>query len=145
MIAPSHGPSSKDPRDYLAYYEDARRRERVTEKKAVIVVRFPAYGNTAAMGEEVADGLAAGAHACCENGWRPMERIIAEIDESFDADRDPDVEQQRAAPDPDMIGTLVTLNIRGSASCSAPTAGAGSDQTVPESLRRCGSRWPRSR
>lgn len=61
MIAPSHGPIlRKDPRWYLARYEErASVLSRVTEKK-VAIVYVSAYGNTAAMAAKVAEGVRAG-------------------------------------------------------------------------------------
>ena len=66
MVAPSHGPVlRKDPREYLAYYEErASASRRVTEKK-VVIVYVSAYGNTEAMARKVADGVAAGGSRRC--------------------------------------------------------------------------------
>src|SRR5512140_3954526 len=85
MIAPSHGPVlRKDPREYLAYYEErASAAGRVTEKK-VVIVYVSAYGNTEAMARKVADGVAAGGLTpVLMNGVEvAIARIITEIYDS---------------------------------------------------------------
>ena len=119
MIAPSHGPVlRKDPREYLAYYEErASASRRVTEKK-VVIVYVSAYGNTAAMARKVADGVAAGGLTpVLMNGVEvPMERIIDELDESVGfLIGTPTLNSNVPHPILNMIANLVTLNIRGKA------------------------------
>ncbi len=117
MIAPSHGPVlRKDPLDYLAWYEErASASKRVTEKK-VVIVYVSAYGNTAAMAQKVADGVAAGGLVpVLMNGVDvPMERIIDEIDESVGLlIGTPTLNSTVPHPILNMIANLVTLNIKG--------------------------------
>src|SRR4030067_866730 len=85
MIAPSHGPIlRKDPRSYIAWYEErASVLSRVTEKK-VTVVYASAYGNTAAMAARVAQGVrsAGGKGTPINSAEGHMNEIIDEIETS---------------------------------------------------------------
>lgn len=119
MIAPSHGPVlRKDPREYLAWYEErSSASKRVAEKK-VAIVYVSAYGNTAGMARKVAEGVAAGGlvPVLLDGVEAPMARIIEQIDESAGfLVGTPTLNGTVPYPILNMIANLVTLNIRGKA------------------------------
>lgn len=117
MIAPSHGPIlRKDPRSYIAWYEErASVLSRVTEKK-VTVIYVSAYGNTAAMAARVAEGVrSAGVKATLINSVEvPMDEIISEIEtsEGFLIGT-PTLNSNVPHPILHVIANLVVLNVKG--------------------------------
>jgi flavorubredoxin len=117
MIAPSHGPIlRKDPRSYIAWYEErASVLSRVTEKK-VTVVYASAYGNTAAMAARVAQGVrSAGVKATLVNSVEvPMNEIIDEIETSAGLlIGTPTLNSNVPHPILHLIANLVVLNVKG--------------------------------
>src|SRR3990172_9228182 len=117
MIAPSHGPIlRKDPRSYIAWYEErASVLSRVTEKK-VTVVYASAYGNTAAMAARVAQGVrSAGVKATLVNSVEvPMNEIIDEIETSAGLlIGTPTLNSNVPHPILHLIANLVVLNVEG--------------------------------
>jgi flavorubredoxin len=117
LVAVSHGPIlRKDPRKYLARYEErASIASRVTEKR-VPVVYASSYGNTAAMAVKVAEGVKAG-------GATPVLLNIVEettgriIDEFEQAAGiligTPTLNGTVPHPILDLLGNMVVLNMRG--------------------------------
>jgi len=117
MIAPSHGPIlRKDPRSYIARYEErASVLSRVTEKK-VTVVYASAYGNTAAMAARVAEGVrSAGVKATLINSVEvPVNEIIDEIETSAGfLIGTPTLNSNVPHPILHLIANLVVLNVKG--------------------------------
>ncbi|GAB4235369.1 MAG: FprA family A-type flavoprotein [Deltaproteobacteria bacterium] len=117
MIAPSHGPIlRKDPRDYLAWYEErASASSRVREKK-VAIVYVSAYGNTAAMARKVAEGVAAGgATPVLMNGVEvPVSEMVDRIEECAGfLIGTPTLNSNVPHPILQLIASLVVLNIKG--------------------------------
>jgi flavorubredoxin len=117
MIAPSHGPIlRKDPRSYIAWYEErASVLSRVTEKK-VTVVYASAYGNTAAMAGKVAEGVrSAGVKATLVDCVAvPMNEIIDEFETSAGfLIGTPTLNANVPEPILRLIANLVVLNVKG--------------------------------
>ena len=117
MIAPSHGPIlRKDPRSYIAWYEErASILSRVTDKK-VAIVYASAYGNTAAMAGKVAEGVRAGGltPVLMSAVEVPMEKIIDEFEvaEGFLIGT-PTLNGNVPQPILQLIANLVVLNVKG--------------------------------
>lgn len=117
MIAPSHGPVlRKDPRKYLAWYEErASASSRVTEKK-VVIVYASAYGNTAAMARKVAEGVAAaGLTPVLMNGVEtPVAEMIDRLEECVGfLVGTPTLNSNVPHPILQLIANLVVLNMKG--------------------------------
>jgi len=117
MIAPSHGPIlRKDPRKYLAWYEErASASSRVAEKK-VAVIYVSAYGNTAAMARKVAEGVAAaGAAPVLMNAVEvPVSEMVDRIEECAGfLIGTPTLNSNVPHPILQLIASLVVLNIKG--------------------------------
>ncbi|HJX15312.1 MAG TPA: FprA family A-type flavoprotein [Candidatus Deferrimicrobiaceae bacterium] len=117
MIAPSHGPIlRRDPRSYIAWYEErASVLSRVTEKK-VTVVYASAYGNTAAMAGKVAEGVrSAGVKATLVDCVAvPMNEIIDEFETSAGfLIGTPTLNANVPEPILRLIANLVVLNVKG--------------------------------
>jgi len=117
MIAPSHGPIlRKDPRKYLAWYEErASASSRVTEKK-VAIVYVSAYGNTAAMARKVAEGVAAaGLVPVLMNGVEvPVGEMIDRLEECVGfLVGTPTLNSNVPHPILQLIANLVVLNMKG--------------------------------
>jgi flavorubredoxin len=117
MIAPSHGPIlRKDPRKYLAWYEErASASSRVTEKK-VAIIYVSAYGNTAAMARKVAEGVtAAGLTPVLMNGVEvPVGEMIDQLEECVGfLVGTPTLNSNVPHPILQLIANLVVLNMKG--------------------------------
>jgi len=117
MIAPSHGPIlRKDPRNYLAWYEErASASSRITEKK-VAIVYVSAYGNTAAMARKVAEGVAAaGLVPVLMNGVEvPVGEMIDRLEECVGfLVGTPTLNSNVPHPILQLIANLVVLNMKG--------------------------------
>jgi flavorubredoxin len=117
MIAPSHGPIlRKDPRKYLAWYEErASASSRVTEKK-VAIIYVSAYGNTAAMARKVAEGVAAaGLTPVLMNGVEvPVGEMIDQLEECVGfLVGTPTLNSNVPHPILQLIANLVVLNMSG--------------------------------
>ncbi len=117
MIAPSHGPIlRKDPRSYIAWYEDrASVLSRVKEKK-VVIAYVSAYGNTAAMAAKVAEGVeSAGVRAKLINCVEvPGDQVIDEFETAAGfLIGTPTLNANVPDPILHMIANLVVLNVKG--------------------------------
>lgn len=117
MIAPSHGPIlRKDPRSYLAWYEErAKAPLRVRETK-VAIVYASAYGNTAAMADKVAEGVRAGGAVpvLINSVAVPMSEIVDAIEESAGVlIGTATLNSNIPAPILHVIANLVVLNVKG--------------------------------
>ena len=117
MAATSHGPIlRKDPKRFLARYEErASVLSRVTAKK-VPVVYASSYGNTAAMAAKVAEGVKAGGATpvLLNLVEEPTERIIDEFEQSIGVlFGTPTLNGTVPHPILDLLGNMVVLNMRG--------------------------------
>jgi len=117
MIAPSHGPVlRKDPRKYIAWYEErASVCSRVKEKK-VVIVYASAYGNTAAMARKVAEGVAsAGLTPVLMNSVEaPVAEMIDRLEECVGfLVGTPTLNSNVPHPILQLIANLVVLNMKG--------------------------------
>lgn len=117
MVAVSHGPIlRKDPRKFLARYEErASVASRVSEKK-VPIVYASSYGNTASMALKVAEGVRAGGATpvLLNIVEEPMDRIIDEFEQSVGVlFGTPTLNASVPHPILHLLGNMVVLNMKG--------------------------------
>jgi flavorubredoxin len=117
LIATSHGPIlRKDPRKFLARYEErASVLSRLAEKK-VPVVYASSYGNTAMMAVKVAEGVKAGGATpvLLNIVEEPMDRIIDEFEQSVGVlFGTPTLNASVPHPVLHLIGNMVVINMKG--------------------------------